>query len=522
MAIVKCNPGRSGILQEVQDARWKIAPYIFLGSFGVIAEGKCLSLPPMLGYNSRMVTHETEAGKDSVSIEAEAVEQGRNAPEKKRLPVVVIVGRPNVGKSSVFNRLVRRRIAIVDPTSGVTRDRVTAEVLHGGKRFELMDTGGIGMQDAKEKVITRHVEEQIEIALGKADLILFTVDARDGVVPLDEMVAERLRHVHKPVLLLANKVDDPGLISLKSEFFKLGFGEPLPFSAKQGLGRKELLGEIGAIIPLEAEALEQPLMRLAAVGRRNAGKSTLINTLVKEDRMIVSEVPGTTRDSVDVRFELNGKVFVAVDTAGVRRQRQVEGSVEFYGLARAKRSVRNANVVLFMLDATTEVSQVDKKLCAYVAEEFKPCIIVINKWDLAGDTDTGEFVKYVRDRLPGLAYAPISFISAKNAENVVGTIELAEDLYRQSITRVGTAELNKVLGEALEVRPSRRKHGRSAKLLYVTQVTVSPPTFVLFVNDAFLFDAAYERYLSNRLRNKFPFTEIPLRFFYRERERQRT
>jgi GTP-binding protein len=336
------------------------------------------------------------------------------------------------------------------------------------------------------------------------------------------MVAERLRHVHKPVLLLANKVDDPGLISLKSEFFKLGFGEPLPFSAKQGLGWKELLGEISAIIPLEAEALEQPLMRLAAVGRRNAGKSTLINTLVKEDRMIVSEVPGTTRDSVDVRFELNGKVFVAVDTAGVRRQRQVEGSVEFYGLARAKRSVRNANVVLFMLDATTEVSQVDKKLCAYVAEEFKPCIIVINKWDLAGDTDTREFVKYIRDRLPGLAYAPISFISAKNAENVVGTIELAEDLYRQSITRVGTAELNKVLGEALEVRPSRRKRGRSAKLLYVTQVTVSPPTFVLFVNDASLFDAAYERYLANRLRNKFPFTEIPLRFFYRERKGQRT
>lgn len=432
------------------------------------------------------------------------------------LPVVAIVGRPNVGKSSIFNRLVRRRIAIVDPECGVTRDRVSTEMTQGGKRFELMDTGGMGIQDVEE--MARHVEEQIEIALEKASILLFVVDVRDGVVPLDEMVANRLRHVHKPVLLVANKVDDPGLISLKSEFFKLGFGEPLPFSAKQGFGRAELLGEIAALVPSGAEAPD-PQMKLAVVGRRNAGKSTLINTLAHEERMIVSEIPGTTRDSVDVRFELKGETFVAIDTAGVRKQRQVEGTVEFYGLVRAKGSVRRSNVVLLLLDATEEVSQVDKKLGAYIAEQYIPCIIVINKWDLAGDTDTTEFVKYVRHKLPGLSYAPVSFISAKNAKNVVATIRLAQELFRQANTRVGTSELNKILGNALSERSSRRKRGRVAKVFFATQVTVAPPTFVLFVNHPSLFDDAYVRYLTNRLRSEFPFAEIPLRFFFRERRR---
>ncbi len=459
----------------------------------------------------RMIMGNIEAGKAGVK---EGLEQDR---ARTGLPVVAIVGRPNVGKSSVFNRLAGRRIAIVDPTSGVTRDRVSADVVHGGKRFELMDTGGIGIQDVEE--MARHVEEQIEIALEKASVLVFVVDVRDGIVPLDETVAERLRHVHKPILLVANKVDDPGLISLKGEFFKLGFGEPLPFSAKQGLGRTELLGEIAALVPFGAEAPEQPQMRLAVVGRRNTGKSTLINTLAQEERMIVSEIPGTTRDSVDVRFELNGKVFVAIDTAGVRKQRRVEGTVEFYGLVRAKSSVRRANVVLFLLDATTEISQVDKKLCAYVVEQFRPCIIVVNKWDLAGDTGTAEFAKYVRDRLPGLSYAPISFISAENAENVADTVGLAGELYRQTSTRVGTSELNKILGGALEERPSRRKRGRGGKLFFATQVTVAPPTFVLFVNDPSLFDASYERYIANRLRKEFPFAEVPLRFFFRERRR---
>lgn len=433
------------------------------------------------------------------------------------LPVVAIIGRPNVGKSSIFNRLIGQRRAIVDPTSGVTRDRMTAEMFHGGKSFELMDTGGIGIQEAKE--MAHHVEEQIEIALGKANLIIFAVDVRDGLVPLDEVVAERLRHVHKPVLLVANKVDDPNLVPLKNEFFKLGFGEPLAFSAKEGHGRTELLGEIAALVPLTATVPGRPLMKLAVVGRRNVGKSTLINTLAQEERMIVSEIPGTTRDSVDVRFELGGKVFMAIDTAGARKQRRVEGTVEFYGLARAKESVRRANVVLFLLDATTEVSQVDKKLGAYIAEQFRPCIIVVNKWDLAGDTDTEAFVKYVRDKLPGLSYAPVSFISAKNAENVADTVKLAEELYRQTCTRVGTSELNKVLGNALAERSSKVRHGRTARMFFATQVTVSPPTFVLFVNDPSLFDASYQRYIANRLREKFPFSEVPLRFFFRERRR---
>lgn len=433
------------------------------------------------------------------------------------LPVVAIVGRPNVGKSSIFNRLARRRIAIVDPTSGVTRDRVSTEMSHGRKRFELMDTGGIGIQDVEE--MAHHVEEQIDVALEKASIIVFVVDVRDGLVPLDEVVAERLRHVNKPVLLVANKVDDPSLVPLRAEFFKLGFGEPLAFSAHHGHGRRELLEEIVALIPSGAAVPREPLMKLAVVGRRNVGKSTLINTLAREERMIVSEIPGTTRDSVDVRFELNGRVFVAIDTAGVRKRRQVEGSVEFYGLARARRSVRRADVVLFMLDATAEISQVDKKLGAYIAEQFKPCIIVVNKWDLAGETETEKFAEYVRYWLPGLSYAPISFISARDAANVVDTIGLAEELHRQAGIRVGTSELNRVIRDALTERPPKRQRGRLAKIFFATQVTVAPPTFVLFVNHPALFDAAYERYLANRLREKFPFSEVPLRFFFRERRR---
>ncbi|MFQ5957422.1 MAG: ribosome biogenesis GTPase Der [Candidatus Brocadiales bacterium] len=473
--------------------------------------GKSLFLPLMPGYNMGVITEDIESSKmsDKEGLEQVAAQTG--------LPVVAIVGRPNVGKSSIFNRLVKRRIAIVDPTSGVTRDRVSAELSHGGKRFELVDTGGIGIQDVEE--MAHHVEEQIEAALEKASIIVFVVDVRDGIVPLDKVAAERLRHVNKPVLLVANKVDDPSLITLKAEFFKLGFGEPLAFSAQQGFGRAELLEEIVALVPFGTTALEEPQMQLAVVGRRNVGKSTLINTLAQEERMIVSEIPGTTRDSVDVRFELNGKVFVAIDTAGVRKKRQVEGSVEFYGLSRAKSSVRRASVVLFLLDATEEISQVDKRLGAYIAEQFRPCIIVVNKWDLAVDTDTEEFVRYVRYCLPGLSYAPVSFISARNAENVVDTVGLAEELYRQAGTRVSTSELNKVIGDAVAERPTKRKRGRAAKIFFATQVTVAPPTFVLFVNQPSFFDASYERYLANRLRDKFSFSEVPLRFFFRERRR---
>lgn len=434
-----------------------------------------------------------------------------------KLPLVTIVGRPNVGKSSIFNRLARRRISIVDPTSGVTRDRVSTELRYDGKAFELVDTGGIGIQDVEE--IAHLVEAQIEKAIEEASLLVFVVEAREGLVPLDSAVSEKLRHVHKPVLLVANKIDDPSLEYLKADFFSLGFGEALSFSALSGLGRTALLEEITALLPETAETPREPFMRLAVMGRRNVGKSTLINTLAREERMIVSEIPGTTRDSVDVRFELKGKSFVAIDTAGVRKKKQAEGSVEFYGLARAMKSVRRADVVLFLLDAAQEVSQVDKKLGAYIAEQFKPCIIVINKWDLAKGVVTEEFSGYVRSKLPGLAYAPLSFISAKRGDNVLATVELAEELFQQANTRVSTSELNKILQEALARRPAMRAGGKEGRVYFGTQVSVAPPTFVFFVNYPNLFDANYERFLSNRFRDHFPFSEVPIRFFFRMRKR---
>ncbi|MDO8142539.1 MAG: ribosome biogenesis GTPase Der [Candidatus Brocadiales bacterium] len=433
------------------------------------------------------------------------------------IPVVTIVGRPNVGKSSLLNCLARRRISIVEPTSGVTRDRISTEIRHNDYVFELVDTGGMGVKDVDG--LTEDIEAQIETALSMADVILFVVDVRDGVTPLDVMVTEKLRRLGKKIILVANKVDTPKFEYQMADFNKLGFGCPIPMSAVEGFGRSELLDKIVSLLPapcLESDSAE-PIMKLAIVGKRNAGKSTLINTLAKEQRVIVSEVPGTTRDSVDVRFEIEGKQFLAIDTAGVRKKRQVNDSIEFYSMARAERSIRRADVVLFLIDATLKVSEVDKKLGDYIISENKPCIIVISKWDLVQGVETGKFNEYIYKCLPGLSFAPISFISAKNNVHVVEMIHLALELYEQANTRITTSELNQALQEALSLHRPTRKKSRSPRIYYATQVSVAPPTFILFVNDPKLFDSDYERYLSNQLHSKLPFSEVPLKFHYRAR-----
>ncbi|MCF6157935.1 MAG: ribosome biogenesis GTPase Der [wastewater metagenome] len=433
------------------------------------------------------------------------------------LPVVAIVGRPNVGKSSLLNCLAKRKISIVEPTSGVTRDRISTEIHHEDRVFELVDTGGMGVKDVDG--LTEEIETQIEIALYKADVVLFVVDTRDGITSLDLMVAEKLRRLNKKVLLVANKVDTPKLEYLISEFHKLGFGEPIPVSATEGYGRTDLLDRVVSLLPPPSRELVFPesIIKLAIVGKRNAGKSTLINTLAREQRVIVSEVPGTTRDSIDVRFEMDTKQFLAIDTAGVRKKRQVKESIEFYSMARSERSIRRADVVLLLIDATVSVSEVDKKLGDYIISEYKPCIIVINKWDLVHDVETEKYDHYFYKSLPGLSFSPISFISAKNNEHVIETIQLAEELYKQARTRVTTSELNQAIEEALALhRPTRRKT-KTPKIYYATQVDVAPPTFILFVNDPKLFDKDYERYLSNQLRNKLPFPEIPLKFHFKAR-----
>ena len=435
------------------------------------------------------------------------------------LPIVTIVGRPNVGKSSLLNCLAKKRISIVDSTSGVTRDRISVEIEHEGKLFEMIDTGGIGIKDEDE--LTHEVEAQIEIALHKANLIIFVVDVREGATPLDIDIAERLRKIKKPLLLVANKCDAPKLESQASEFYKMGLGEPLPFSALERHGRLDLLDKIVSAFPdiSAKQKTPKPLMKIAIVGKRNAGKSTLINTLAKEKRVIVSEVAGTTRDSVDVRFEIGGKTFIAIDTAGIRKKKQIQGSIEFYGMTRVERSIRRSDVVLLLIDAPRKISQVDKKIGDFIKTQYKPCILAVNKWDLAEGVETDKFTNYIRSRLPGLYFAPLSFMSAINGENILETINLAQDLFKQANTRVSTSELNKVLEHAFTLHRPTRKRNKIARVYYATQVSVCPPTFVLFVNNKSLFNSDYERYLSNQLQKYLPFHEIPLKFYFRPKKK---
>ncbi|MCX7699767.1 MAG: ribosome biogenesis GTPase Der [Gemmataceae bacterium] len=437
-----------------------------------------------------------------------------------RLPVVVIVGRPNVGKSSMLNCLAGKRISIVDPTAGVTRDRVATIIEAKGKYFELVDTGGIGIEDHDD--LTAEVERQIQMALDQADVILFVVDIRAGVVPLDEEVNRRLRSVGKPVLLVANKCDVPELEARGVEFYSLGRGAPLPFSAEQRRYKDELLEAILKALPAtEGEVPPPPVeMKLAIVGRRNTGKSTFINALAQTERMIVSEVAGTTRDSVDVRFERDGKVFVAIDTAGVRRRRSISGDIEFYSLARAERSIRRADVVLLFFDPRLRVSKVDKQLSEYIVEQYKPAIFVINKWDLAKDRLTTEqYADYMRAMFPMLDYVPMAFITAKKSKNVWRLLNLAQHLYKQANARLPTGDLNRLIQAAYEAQPPPLRQNRHGKIYYATQAAVNPPTVVLFTNGPELFDASYQRYLIKYLRDHSPFREIPIKLQLRAKKR---
>ena len=437
------------------------------------------------------------------------------------LPCVAIVGRPNVGKSTLFNAIAGRRIAIVEPTRGVTRDRVSATVEHDDGAFELVDTGGIGVDDSDG--LTAHIERQIRVAIEQADLILFLVDAHDGLLPADCDIANRLREIDKPVLLVANKVDDARQEPAALEFFRLGLGEPHAVSALHRRGCDGLRDALAAAVPPGAGAQPRPVaMRLAIVGRRNVGKSTFVNALAGEERMIVSEFPGTTRDAVDVRFEKDGKCFVAIDTAGVRKRRRLATSIEFYSMVRARKSIARADVVLLLLDVTQEIVELDKRLAAEVADQIKPCVIVGNKWDLAkGQMATGDYADYLGTRLPMLDYAPLTFTSANLGRRLLPTIELAQQLFKQAHTRAATAQVNQALEQAAAARSPRPRRGRRARLYYATQVDVAPPTIVVFVNDPRLVDAPYKRYLAGALRRALPYPEIPIALQFRPRRRTR-
>jgi len=439
------------------------------------------------------------------------------------VPQVVIVGRPNVGKSSLLNWLAGLRLAIVEDQPGVTRDRVDYLMEHEERFFELVDTGGIGIEDQDN--LTQHIEEQIQTAIDSAAVILLVVDARAGLVAMDEEVARRLRNVDVPVICLANKADNEKLDGEAADFYRLGRGKIIPVSTTQNRNRAMLLNMILERLPpadtiAEAESSEEPEMKAAIVGRRNTGKSTFVNTLAEAKRMIVSEVPGTTRDSVDVRFELDGKAFVAIDTPGIRRpQGRKASSIDFYGFHRAQRSIRRADVVFLFLDATQRISKIDKQLGDYISREYKPCVLVVNKWDLlVKSMPTEKWVRYLHDTFRTMRYAPIAFITGETGKNVKALLNHGQMLFKQSRQRVPTGQLNRLLRNAIRHTPPPLHRNRRPKIYYGTQVGTQPPTLVLFCNDPASISQPYRRYLLGAVRDQLGFEEVPIKLYLRKRQ----
>ena len=433
------------------------------------------------------------------------------------LPIVAIIGRPNVGKSSLLNALAGQMISIVEPTAGVTRDRVSTFIGRDDHYFELIDTGGYGIVDSDR--LSEHIEQQILQAIESAQLVLFMVDIRDGLVPLDEKTARLLRKNNLDVIGVANKADTARMFPAAAEFSKLGFGEFLCVSATNNLNKAVLLDRIfEKLAVLEPGRPAEPAMKIAIIGKRNVGKSTLVNAMVGSERVIVSETPGTTRDAVDVRFEKDGKTITVIDTAGIRKKSKIADSIEFYSYVRVTRSIRRADVVLFMIDSAAPVSQVDKKLARFIAEEHKSCIIIINKWDLAKDSAaTDDYQEYLTKLLPGLKYAPIAFTTATEAKNVQSVLDLAAEIFKQTTTWIPTAKLNKAFEiiKQEKIGTAKGKKKGWPKIYYVTQIAVNPITILMFVNRPELFEENYRRFIINRLRTMLPIEEVPIRLLAR-------
>jgi GTP-binding protein len=439
------------------------------------------------------------------------------------LPKVVIIGRPNVGKSSIFNWLAGRRIAIVDDVAGVTRDRMIYLIRHNEVFFEIVDTGGIGINDVDD--LSDEIEDQIQLAMDSADVILFVVDTRSGMLASDREVAKRLRYIDKPIICVANKTDEPEMDPEADEFYGLGRGKLIRVSALQNRNRDLLLDMISKRVPqlteeeLMNENIEPSEMKVALVGRRNVGKSTFINSLTQADRMIVSEVAGTTRDSVDVHFELDGKSFIAIDTAGIRKRKSVRTDVEFYSTHRAQRSIRRADVTLMFFDCSQRISQVDKQLCKYITDNYKACIFVVNKWDLMVEhMPTERWVTYLRDTFQTMWHVPIAFITGQTGKNMKALLNHAQMLFKQSRQRVSTSYLNRLIRGAVERQPPPIFQNRRPKIYYCTQVSIEPPTIVIKCNNPKAFAPDYRRYLLSVLRDQLEFGEVPIKMYLQRRE----
>ena len=430
------------------------------------------------------------------------------------LPRVVIAGRPNVGKSALFNSLLRRRVAIVDPTPGITRDVLEQPLDCAGSLVILVDTGGLG---ESEDPLAEKVRRRAEAALAGADLAVLVVDARSGLAAEDRVIARRLHRLKKPVLLVANKCDVPALEPQASVFDALGFGPAMPVSAAEGREMAELREGIAERLPETPAEKEEGALRIVVLGKRNAGKSTLVNALCGSDRMMVDPLAGTTRDAVEVPFRAKGGAYAAIDTAGFRREGRLEHPVEIYAAARTREALQGADVALLLLDATQPVSALDKKIAREIRDAAKPVLIAVNKWDLMGSVRTGQYQAHLEDALRGLDFAPLVFISAKEGRNLKSLLHIARSLSRQASVRLGTAALNRALERALQGMPGPGG-GRTPKILFAAQVATRPPTIALTVNHLSSFPPAYRRALEQRLRSgETPFKEVPIRLLLRER-----
>ena len=432
-------------------------------------------------------------------------------------PLVAIVGRPNVGKSTFFNKVVGKKISIVEDYPGVTRDRLYADAEWCGRNFTLIDTGGLELKSTDEMWV--HIQKQAEIAIETADVIIFFTDVKTGMNSADEDVAMKLRKSGKPVVLAVNKLDNynPDLLY---EFYNLGLGEPYGISAEHGLGIGELLDETVSLFPESDDGDKAESIKLAVVGKPNAGKSSLCNKLLGFERTIVSDIAGTTRDAVDTDFSYKGKNYTIIDTAGIRKKKSVEEDLEYYSVLRALGAIRRADVCLIIIDAEAGITEQDVKICGYVHEQGKPSVIVMNKWDLIEkDTNTiNKFNDDLKEKLKFMDYIKPVYVSAKTGQRAEKILELADTVLENSRRRITTGQLNDVIFDCVRVNEPPSVNGKRLKILYCTETGISPPTFVFFVNETALMHFSYKRYLENSLRRAFDFSGTPIKLNVREKE----